>query len=165
MSVRAKINNNGLIISKSGFDIATATADQLILNSKLGKYLSFILQGSIAFSAFTLTYHNAGTVETDDTWTYVVNFGLTLAVAPIVIISAVDPMQTDGSCVSQMYRNLVVGQYQTPSGSGGAGGDLQIYSSVTTTSLTITIQRAVWSTATYYPPIPSFINYSIARTG
>jgi len=106
MSARAKIDGNGLIVSKSGFDIATATADQLILNSKIGKYLSFILQGSIAFSAFTLTYHNAGTIQSDDVWTYVVNFGLTLPAPPIIIISAVDPMQVDGLCVSQMYRNF-----------------------------------------------------------
>jgi hypothetical protein len=161
MTGRVLLDQSGLRVSKSGFDVTTATAAELSVDTRAGKMMSIILQGSVALSAFTVDSNTtSGGVHTIQSH-YTINFGQTFAASPICLLTMQDPLQA-GTGVNQAYANANVQVYY---GGGsfnyGTGGAAFIYYTVTTSSLTISWY---WSAITYSPPTPAFVNYSILRT-
>ena len=155
---RVIINSSGLRVSKAGYDASTATGAELSLDTRSGKYFSIFLQGSIPLSSFT----GASLGGSNYQWTYTLNFGTTFAAPPIVALTCQDPIQTDGTCVTQVYANdQVAVVFGGVSFSYATGGGAATSSTTTSSSLTITVTKYDY---TYNAPVPAFVNYTVFRT-
>jgi len=161
---RVLLDKNGLRVSKSGYDVTTATGSQLAMDTRASKYIMTLLQGSIAFSAFTLILYDPSTYVDTWHWQYVLNFGFATATPPIVLLTSQDPMQTDGTCVAQVYYNEAAGLTSSFAGTAGTGGLFYTEYAVTTSNLTIDLYKDVFSISSYNPPTPAFYNYSVTGT-
>lgn len=157
---RVILDGNGIRASKAGYDVTSASQNQLLFNSGW-KMFSVLLQGSIALSAFTTDSDTTSGSTHSIARHYTINFGVTLPSVPMCIITTQDPMQTDGTCIGEPYINSLISSAYSDNGYYfGTGGSAGVSYVATTSQLTLNYG---WSSTTYSPPNPSYFNYTVMR--
>ena len=163
--INIRANGTSIKTTRPGYDVTTTSPIGVSFDSARGKCFSGLIRGSVAYSAFTVTRNTSDSTSSQSTRQYVVNFGMTLPVAPIVMLSVLDPRQTDGAAVTSNYQDSLVYIIDNGDFAQGAGGEITINAITTLTTMTISIDYVVFTANPYYPATPTFVNYVVARIG
>jgi hypothetical protein len=157
---RVRLDVNGLITSKAGFDVDSAPPSGISFTTNL-KSFSVLMQGSVALSAFTVDSDTtSGGVRTISSH-YDVFFPYTFAVSPMCFVGVQDPLLPGAACVNYHYTDSNVQTYYGgTSFNYGTGGSSGITFTVDTTKLRLLYGRTIIS---YSPPVPAFADYTVLR--